>query len=83
MGFGDKLILVSIASKRRIEKEITFVHKYKSPEKMLEHEDYEKIFPKIRSKENLLKVYEEAKIKWGKKYKNDLETFGIVALGIK
>ena len=50
---------------------------------MLEHEDFEKIFPGIGSKENLLKVYEEAKVKWGKKYKNDLENFGIVAMGIK
>lgn len=50
---------------------------------MLDHEDYNKIFPNIGSKENLLNFYEEAKIKWGKKYKMDLETFGIVAIGIK
>lgn len=38
---GDKLILVSIVSKRKIEKEITFVHKYKSPKEML---DQKKIY---------------------------------------
>lgn len=75
--------MVSVVSKRKIEKEITFVHKYKSPEEMLIKEDYKKIFPDIGSKENLLKVYEEAKIKWGKKYKDELEKFGIVAMGLK
>lgn len=80
---GDKLILVSIVTKRKIDKEITFVHKYNTPEEMLDHEDCSKIFPHIGSKENLLKFYEEAKIKWGKKYKDNLEKFGIVALGLK
>lgn len=80
---GDKLILVSMTSKRKIEKTINFVHIYKSPEEMLETEDFNKIFPNIGSKEKLLEVYEVAKIKWGKKYKNELEIFGIVAIGIK
>ena len=80
---GDKLLMTSMVSKRKIEKEIVFVHKYKSPEEMLKVEDFNKIFPNIGSKENLLNFYEEAKIKWGKKYKNDLEKFGIVAIGIR
>lgn len=80
---GDRLVMISVASKRKVEKEIIFVHKYKSIEKMVEKENEEKIFPGIGSKVNLLKVYEEAKVKWGKEYKNELEKFGIVALGIK
>lgn len=80
---GDKLVLVSMVSKRKIEKTISFVHIYKSPKEMLEVEDFNKIFPNIGSKEKLLEVYEIAKTKWGKKYKNELETFGIVAIGIK
>ena len=80
---GDKLNLVSIVSKRKIEKEIYFVHKYKSPEEMLSHEDYNKILPNIGNKENLLGVYKEVRTKWGKKYDDDLNKFGILAIGIR
>ena len=37
---GDKLVLVSIASKRKIEKTVSFVHIYKSPEEMLENDTH-------------------------------------------
>lgn len=80
---GDKLLICSVASGREILKEVTFVHLYESVEKMLEKEAYEKIFPGIGSKERLLEFYEIAKKKWGKKYKHDLETYGIVAMGFK
>lgn len=79
---GDKIVFVSMASKRKIEKTINFVNKYKSLKEMVENENIEKIFPGIGLKENLLKFYEDAKVKWGKKYKSDLENFGIIAIGI-
>ncbi len=80
---GDRLVLTSVSSGRKIEKEITYVHKYASPERMLEKEDYEKIFPGIGSKKDLLEVYKTAKKKWGEKYKFELENYGIVAIGFK
>ena len=80
---GDKLLFCSVASGREILKEVTFVHPYKSVGEMLENEDYEKIFPGISSKENLSDFYEVAKKKWGKKYKYELEHYGIVAIGFK
>lgn len=80
---GDKLILVSLVSKRKIYRKITFIHKYDSIEEMVAKEDEEKIFPKVGSKENLLKIYEDIKKKWGKKYKDSLDHQGIVAIGIK
>ena len=63
------------------KKIIKVVNIYNSPKEMIEKEEIDKIFPEIGSKENLLKFYEEAKIKWGKKYKSDIEKFGIVAIG--
>jgi ASC-1-like (ASCH) protein len=80
---GDKLVLVSIQSNKHVKKQASFVHRYKSPEDMVLSENTEFIFPGIGSSNNLLKFYDEAKIKWGKKYKDDLEKYGIVALGLK
>ena len=80
---GYKLQFRSIASGRTIEKEVIFVHSYKSVEEMAEKEYYENVFPGISSKENLINFYEVAKKKWGKKYKHELENYGIVAIGFK
>lgn len=80
---GDKLQFKSVASGRTIEKEVIFVHSYMNVEEMAGKEDYENIFPGIGSKENLINSYEVAKKKWGKKYKYELENYGIVAIGFK
>lgn len=80
---GDKLLFRSVVSGRELTKEVTFVHLYKSPNEMVKKEDVENIFPRIGTNENYLKVIEEVKKKWGKKYKYELETYGIVAIGFK
>lgn len=80
---GDKLIFCSVVSGREITKTAEFVHIYKSVEKMLQKEDWERIFPGVGSADKLLKIYDELKIKWGKKYKYQLEQYGIVAIGFK
>ena len=80
---GDKLLFCSVSSGREILKEVTFVHPYNSVKEMIEAEDVKKILPGIGSKQNMLDQYEEAKKKWGKKYKHDLETYGVVAMGFK
>ena len=80
---GDKLLFCSVASKREVTKDVVFVHPYKSVEEMVKNEDIEKISPGVGSKDNLIKIYEDAKNKWSKKYKYELETYGIVAIGFK
>jgi ASC-1-like (ASCH) protein len=80
---GDTLIFYSLDSKKRIIKTATFTHVYSSVEKMLLKESAEKILPGIGTSENLIKVFEEVKEKWGKSYKRQLENYGIVAIGFK
>ncbi len=80
---GDTLHFISTDTDKEIEKIVTFNHIYDSIEEMLSIENPEEILPGIGSKENMLKQYETAKSKWGKKYKYELENYGIVALGFK
>lgn len=80
---GDKVILQSVVSKRKVEKEISFVHVYKSISDMVINENEDSIFPGIGSKDNLIEAYEILKKKWGKSYAQKLEKYGIVALGLK
>src|SRR4030043_739320 len=80
---GDILIFYSLDSKRKIERLVTFTHVYKSVEEMVRNEPVDKIFPGIKTPDNLLKVYKELKNKWGKVYTRKLEKYGIVAIGFK
>jgi ASC-1-like (ASCH) protein len=79
---GDRLIFISLDTDEEVEKIAKGCKVYKSISEMLENENYEDIFPGIGSKENLEKVYQEVKEKWGKEYKYNLETYGIVAIYI-
>lgn len=80
---GDILHFKSLDSGREIYKTVVFNHVYNTIYEMVENEDVEKILPGVGSKENMLKIYETVKEKWGKKYKYELENFGIVAIGFK
>ncbi len=79
---GDTLIFQSLDSGKKIEKTATFMHVYKSVEEMVKNEPVDKIFPGIKTQENLLRVYDEVKKKWGRSYARKLEKYGIVAIGI-
>lgn len=79
---GDKLVLYSLDSGRKIEKSVTFVHVYKSVKQMVENEPIEKIFPGVSKPEELELIFEEFKKKWGSSYANKLEKHGIVAIGM-
>lgn len=80
---GDKLLIKSVVSGRKIEKVVIFVHVYDSVEEMVKNENVESILPGVGSNENYLQVIDEVKKKWGKKYKHDLETYGMVAMGFR
>lgn len=80
---GDTLHFKSTDTGKVIEKTVVFNHVYDTLEKMVEKEDIEKILPGIGSKESMLNQYEVAKQKWGKKYKFELENYGVVAIGFK
>lgn len=80
---GDILIIKSLDTGKEIQKEVVFNHVYNSIGEMVSNENEEKIFPGIGSKENLVKVYEDAKNKWGEKYKFEVENYGMVAIGFK
>ena len=80
---GDILKITSNDTGKEITKIVEFNHVYNSVEEMVANEDVEKILPGIKTKENLLQVYEAVKNKWGEKYKFELENYGIVAIGFK
>ncbi len=80
---GDKLVLVSLDTKRRIEREVTFVHIYDSVAAMAEHEDPGKIYPGIKNAKELISLFDNLKMRWGAEYARKLETFGVVAIGMK
>ncbi len=80
---GDTLHFKSLDTGKEIEKEVVFNHVYNTVEDMVKNEDVEKILPGIGTKENMLANYEILKNKWGEKYKYELETYGIVAMGFK
>ncbi len=80
---GDTLVFYSLDSKGKFERTATFTHVYPSVAEMVKNEPVGKIFPGIKTPENLLAVYEELKSKWGKSYAYKLEKYGIVAVGFK
>lgn len=80
---NDVLHFKSVDTGKEIEKIVTSNHIYNSPEEMVANEDVEKILPGIGSKKNYLERIERLKNKWGKKYKFELEHFGMVAIHFK
>ena len=80
---GDKLEITSLDSGKKVEKIVTFNHAYNSVEKLVQHEDVTKILPNISNNDEYLKIIEEVKNKWGEKYKFELESYGMVAIGFK
>lgn len=78
---GDKLVFHSLDSGREIEKNVTFVHIYKSVQDMVISEPVQQILPGIKTPQEMLDVYEQVKQKWGGEYAYNLEHFGIVAIG--
>lgn len=83
IGVGDRLTLVSLETSETCERKVSYVHKYKTVEEMGENEEVSKIVPGVKTKEELVEVFEEFKKKWGKEYAEKLEKFGIVAVGLK
>ncbi|MBN1169065.1 hypothetical protein JXA63_04205 [Candidatus Woesebacteria bacterium] len=80
---GEILVMQSNDTGERIEKTVTFLHKYESVEDLAESEPVNKILPDIKSPEQLIEVFEELKKKWGKRYAEKLEKYGIAAIGFK
>lgn len=80
---GDVIIFESADNGETTRKVVAFVHLYDSLNKMVSNEPVNKILLGVGSPEKLLKVYDELKDKWGKDYKNALEKYGVVAIGIK
>ncbi|MEK7497512.1 MAG: hypothetical protein AAB656_01190 [Patescibacteria group bacterium] len=83
VALGDLIIFESTDTGEKIEKVVTFVHLYDSIEKMVLNEPVNEILPGVGSPEKLIKVYDELKDRWGKDYRDELEKYGIVAIGIK
>lgn len=80
---GDVLIMHSLDTNEKIYKTATYVHVYKSVDEMVENEPVDKIWPGIKTPEELLEIYKKAKKKWGKSYAEKLDKYGIVAIGFK
>lgn len=79
----DVIICTSLDSNRNITKHVKFVHIYKSIDEMIKNEYPNSIFPGVQTRENLSKVYEDVKNKWGSDYNRKVETYGIVAIGFE
>lgn len=80
---GDTLHFYSLDTGRELNKTVISNHIYDSVEDMIAQEDVEQILPGVGSKERYIEQLEEAKNKWGEKYKFELEHYGIVAIGFK
>lgn len=80
---GDTLIMQSNDTGERIEKTVTFVHLYDSIEGLAENEPVKKVLPGVSSSNELIEVFQELKKRWGRRYGEKLEKFGIVAIGFK
>ncbi len=80
---GDTLILCSLDTEEKIEKKASFVHVYKSIQKMANSEPVNKIIPGVRNPNELVQIFEELKKKWGKDYARKLENYGIVVIGME
>jgi len=79
---GDQITILSLETGKTIDKTAKFVHVYKSVDEMINNEEPKAIFPTIKTRDELRKVYDDVKKKWGSEYKRKLETYGIVAIGI-
>jgi ASC-1-like (ASCH) protein len=79
----DILIMRSNDTGEELAKVVTFVHSYKSISEMAENEPVGKIIPGINTTEELVNVFDKLKKKWGRRYTEKLEKFGIVAIGFK
>ncbi len=80
---GDKLVMYSLDTKEKLNKITTYIHVYRSVEEMVESEPVEKIWPGVKTPNQLLAIYEKAKKKWGKSYAEKLDKYGIVVIGFK
>ena len=80
---GDKLVMYSLDTKEKLNKIATDIHVYRSVEEMVKSEPVEKIWPGVKTPNQLLAIYEEVKKKWGKSYAEKLDKYGIVAIGFK
>lgn len=80
---GDQLIMRSNDTGEELTKVATFVHTYKSVTEMSENEPVAKILPGAKTSEELINVFDKLKKKWGRRYAEKLEKFGIVAIGFK
>lgn len=79
---GDRMTFVSLASRKRLTRTVTFVHYYKTVRDLVYSEDPDQIFPGSGSAENLLSLFTELKRKWGPDYAHKLDTLGIFAFGL-
>lgn len=79
---GDILELESLDTREKVKKTASFVHIYRSIEKMAKNEVVEQIIPGVKTPGELVRVFEEFKKKWGKEYAEKLEKYGIVAIGL-
>lgn len=80
---GDTLIMCSNDTGEEIEKKVTFVRLYDSIEKMARNESVGKILPGLKTPEQLVDTFEELKEKWGRRYAEKLDKYGIVAIGFE
>jgi len=80
---GDILHFKSLDTGKELEKTVVSNHIYSSPNEMVVNENVEKILPGIGSKENYLKRIDKLKVKFGEKYKFELDHYGMVAIEFK
>jgi len=80
---GDILILKSLDSEEIIEKKVKYVHIYPSVLEMAKNEAVEKIIPGVKTAQELVRIFEQLKKKWGRNYARKLEKYGIVAIGME
>jgi len=80
---GDTLVLVSLDSGDKIEKQAKWVHVYSGIKEMAENEPVDKIIPGCQSPAELVAIFEQLKKKWGVNYARKLEKYGVVAIGME
>lgn len=80
---GDTLVMQSNETRERIEKKVVFVHLYVSIKELAENELVEKIFPGVQTPNELVLIFEDFKKKWGRRYAEKLDKYGVVAIGFK
>lgn len=80
---GDTLVMQSNETGERVERTVIFLHKYDSVKQLAENEPVENIFPGIKFPDELIEIFEILREKWGKRYAEKLDKYGIVAIGFK